>query len=308
MKNQKEAKMRNFWRLAILLVLVSAVIFGCSAQTTPTVTPKTAEIVTPATSASGGLVLATTTSTHDSGLLDHILPDFEVANGVKVKVVAVGTGQAIKLGESGDADVILVHAREREDKFVAEGYGTARADVMYNDFVIIGPASDPGGIKGTSSASQAFQEIAEGKHSFISRGDSSGTHSKEMAIWAQAGIEPQGDWYISAGQGMGAVLNMANERLAYTLTDRGTYLSRQEALDLPILMEGDEILFNPYGIIPVNPEKHPQVRHELAQKLVEWITSVEVQEEIASFVKNGQTLFRPNSETWQEAHPQGGEE
>ncbi len=249
------------------------------------------------------MVLATTTSTYDSGLLDYLLPDFEARYNARVEVIAVGTGQAIKTAEQGDADVILVHARAREDKFVAEGYGVDRQDVMYNDFVIIGPEGDPAGIRGMTDAAAALAKIAEAQAPFASRGDESGTHSKEKAIWEKAGIEPGGGWYLSLGQGMGATLTFANEKGAYTLTDRGTYLSRQEGLGLPILVEGDAILFNPYGIIAVNPAKHPHVEHELAQKFIEWLTSVDIQEKIGEFGKDkfGMPLFTPDSEGWRAA-------
>lgn len=248
------------------------------------------------------LILATTTSTEDSGLLDYILPDFEEKYDVEVDVVAVGTGQALELGQNGDADVLLVHARAREDQFVEEGYGTARYDVMYNDFVIVGPPNDPAEIKGLETAAEAFAQIADSENIFISRGDDSGTHTKELAIWKEAEIEPEGDWYISAGLGMGEVLNMADELQDYTLTDRATYVARQvEGLSLEVLVEGDEILFNPYGVIPVNPEKFPHVNAELAQDFVEWITSVETQELIASFEVNDTQLFVPDSEQWRAA-------
>jgi tungstate transport system substrate-binding protein len=204
----------------------------------------------------GKLILATTTSTQDSGLLDFILPDFESQAGVKVDVIAVGTGQALQLGEDGNADVLLVHARAREDEFMAAGHGVRREDVMYNDFVIVGPEPDPAGIQGMTNAAEAFQMIADAQAPFVSRGDDSGTHTKEKSIWSAAGIEPAGDWYISAGQGMGEVLTMSNEQQAYTLSDRATYLARTiEGTDLVILVEGDPVLFNPYGVIAVNPNK-----------------------------------------------------
>lgn len=251
----------------------------------------------------GKLILATTTSTADSGLLDYLLPDFEAIYNVNVDVIAVGTGQALKLGEAGDADVVLVHARELEDAFVEAGYGMNRQDAMYNDFIIIGPADDPAGIKGMKEAAQAFARIAETKATFISRGDDSGTHVKENSIWAEAGIKPEGDWYVSAGQGMGAVLTMANEQMVYTLADRGTYLARtMEGIDLVILVEGDPILFNPYGVIAVNPELHPDVNYDLAMAFIEWLTSVEVQLKISQFVHpSGEVLFYPYSEAWQKA-------
>ena len=258
------------------------------------------------------LVLATTTSTADSGLLDAILPAFEEANRIKVNVVAVGTGQAIAMGERGDADVILVHARAREDEFIADGHGIARYDVMYNDFVIVGPASDPAGVsevvdaEGNFSATEAFKRVAhagdEGEAFFASRGDDSGTHTKEKVIWEAAGLEPNPDdaWFLSLGQGMGATLTTANEKQAYTLSDRGTFLARQGNLDLLVLGEGDPILFNPYGVVAVNPETHPGVKVDLAQKFIEYLTSYETQEQISTFgmEKFGQPLFVPNSEAW----------
>jgi len=263
--------------------------------------------VEPTATASGPparLVLATTTSTDDSGLLDYLLPDFEARYHATVEVIAVGTGQALELGKHGDADVVLVHARDKEEAFVAEGYGVHRRDVMYNDFVILGPPDDPAGIRGMKDAVAAFARLAQTESPFVSRGDESGTHIKEKAIWAQAGIEPQGDWYISAGQGMGAVLTMADEQRAYTLSDRGTYLARTlEGTDLVILVEGDPILFNPYGVIAVNPDRHPKVNYELAMQFIEWLTSVETQKRIQEFgvAEFGQPLFVPNSEPWRAA-------
>jgi tungstate transport system substrate-binding protein len=252
----------------------------------------------------GKLILATTTSTNDSGLLDFILPDFEAETGAEVDVIAVGTGQALSLGENGDADVLLVHARAREDAFMDAGHGVRREDVMYNDFVIVGPPDDPAGIEGMEDAAEAFQAIAQAEAPFVSRGDDSGTHTKEKAIWEAAGVEPEGDWYISAGQGMGAVLTMADEQQAYTLSDRATYLARTlEGTDLVILVEGDPILFNPYGVIAVNPEKNPEVQAELADTFIDWLISVPVQEKIGSFGIDefGQPLFVPDSQPWREA-------
>jgi tungstate transport system substrate-binding protein len=258
--------------------------------------------VVPAKTA-GRLILATTTSTRDAGLLDYILPDFEAKYNVSVEVVAVGTGQALQLGTKGDADVELVHARAQEDAFVAAGDGINRQDVMYNDFIIIGPANDPAGIKGLK-APEAFAKIAQTGSRFISRGDQSGTNTKELAIWKTAGIEPKGDWYVSAGQGMGAVLTMANEQLAYTLSDRATYLARtKKGIDLVILCEGDPDLLNRYGVIAVNPAKHPGVNSELANKFIDWITSVETQKLIGTFgVKDfGKPLFFPESAQYKAA-------
>ena len=247
------------------------------------------------------LILATTTSTENSGLLAHILPDFEAKYNATVEVIAVGTGQALKLGEDGNCDVVLVHARSEEDAFVEAGYGVNRKDLMYNDFVVIGPKDDPAGIKGMADAAEAFKKIAEARSRFVSRGDESGTHTKEKEVWEKAGVTPGGDWYISAGQGMGAVLTMANEQLAYTLTDRGTYLARTlEGIDLPILVEGDPILFNPYGIMAVNPEVYSRVNFDLAMSFIHWFTSVPTQEVIGEFGKDkfGQPLFVPDSEEW----------
>ncbi len=253
------------------------------------------------------LILATTTSTEDSGLLDVLLPDFESEFGVEVDVIAVGTGQALQLGQDGNADVLLVHARAREDEFMAAGHGVRRDDVMYNDFVILGPASDPAGIRGMEDAAAAFQQIAESEATFISRGDESGTHSKELSVWKAAGVEPAGGWYVSSGQGMGEVLTMSNEQQAYTLSDRATYLARTQAgLELEVLVEGDPVLFNPYGVIVVNPEKNPAINADLAAQFADWIISVPVQEKIAQFglEEFGQSLFIPDSAPWREQ--QGG--
>jgi len=252
------------------------------------------------------LVLATTTSTADSGLLDYLLPGFEEEFGVTVDVIAVGSGQALKLGEDGNADVLLVHSPAKEKEFMEAGHGVRREDVMYNDFVILGPEEDPAGIKVMTSAADAFTKIAETESTFISRGDESGTHSKELSIWKAAGIEPEGDWYVSSGMGMGEVLTMAEEQQAYTLSDRATYLSRtKEGIDLVILVEGDPALFNPYGVIAVNPEKNPNIQAELANQFIDWIISVPVQEKIGQFgVEDyGQILFYPNSTLWKEANP-----
>lgn len=254
------------------------------------------------------LRLATTTSTDDSGLLDAILPGFEAKYNARVDVVAVGTGQAIALGEAGDADVILVHARSREDEFVAAGHGIERSDVMYNDFVIVGPTADPAGISGMDLAADALTAIAGSGATFASRGDDSGTHTKEKSLWTAAGLsaDPEGDWYKSLGQGMGDTLRFANESEAYTLTDRGTFLAMRDSLpNLTILVGGESIagnadptLFNPYGVIPVNPDKG-NINNELAQQFVTWLISPETQAEIAKFGLDtyGQPLFYPQHET-----------
>jgi tungstate transport system substrate-binding protein len=250
------------------------------------------------------LILATTTSTQDSGLLDFILPIFQSQYNIRADVIAVGTGQALKLGEDGNADVLLVHARALEDAFMEAGHGVRREDVMYNDFVIAGPADDPAGIRGMTDAAEAFKTIAQTQSLFISRGDESGTHTKEKTIWQKAGIEPSGDWYLSAGQGMGAVLTMANEQQGYTLSDRATYLARTlEGLDLEILVEGDPILFNPYGVIAVNPNKGPQIKVDLANTFIDWLISVPTQGVISQFGVDefGSPLFTPDSEPWRAA-------
>ena len=251
--------------------------------------------------APGRLILATTTSTQDSGLLNVILPDFEQQANVSVDVVAVGTGQALQIGAHSNAEIVLVPARAREDEFMADGNGARREDVMFNDFVILGPPTDPASIKGMTDADAAMTMIADAQAPFISRGDDSGTHTKELSVWKAAGVEPAGDWYISAGQGMGAVLTMSNEQQAYTLSDRATYLARTlEGTELEIMVEGDPVLFNPYGVIVVNPEKCTNVNTDLANQFVDWMVSVPTQELIAAFGQEefGQSLFMPDSEAW----------
>jgi tungstate transport system substrate-binding protein len=256
------------------------------------------------------LILATTTSTENSGLLAYLLPDFESEYSVSIDVVAVGTGQALQLGRDGNADVLLVHARAQEDEFMAAGDGVRREDVMYNDFVILGPPDDPAGIRGMGKAAKAFGLIAEAQAPYISRGDESGTHTKEKAIWAEAGVEPAGDWYIAAGQGMGAVLTMADEQAAYTLSDRATYLARTlEGTSLEIMVEGDPILFNPYGVIAVNPDKGEHIKADLANTFIDWLVSLDTQTKIAEFgvAEFGAPLFTPDSTAWREAHAAAGD-
>ena len=245
----------------------------------------------------GSLVLATTTSTQDSGLLDLLIPEFKEKYGVTVKTIAVGTGEALKMGERGDADVILVHVKDSEEELVDGGYGLERVEVMYNDFVIVGEA-DPAGIKGEKSAVEAFKKIAETGSTFVSRGDDSGTNEKEKKIWAEAGVDPAGQpWYVETGQGMGNTLTMASEKQGYTLSDRATYLSRKETLQLLILVEGDKSLFNQYSAIVINPEKHPDLDLNVkgAGDFVEFLTSDEGQELIGSYEKYGTVLFHPNA-------------
>lgn len=241
------------------------------------------------------LRMSTTTSTENSGLLKVLLPPFEKNCDCKVDVIAVGTGKALKIGEMGDVDVVFVHARELEDKFVANGFGVNRKDVMYNDFIIIGPQSDQAGIKGAKTASEAFSRIASKSSVFISRGDESGTHQKEKEIWKSAGIAPKGSWYVEAGQGMGEVINMATERRGYTLADRGTYIAYKKKTDLMTLFEGEKGLFNPYGVIAVNPQKHPHVKYDLAMKFIDFVTSRDGQAIIGNFKVNGEQVFFPDA-------------
>ena len=239
--------------------------------------------------------LATTTSTENSGLLKVILPGFEAKYGGKVRVVSVGTGAALKLGENGDADVVLVHARRLEDKFMAGGFGSVRRDVMYNDFVIVGPKRDPAGVRGSKDVTAAMKKISASGAKFVSRGDESGTHQMEKDYWKSAGVTAQGAWYVSAGQGMGQVLTMAGELEGYTLTDRATYAAYKDKTGLETLVEGDPKMFNPYGIIAVNPQKHPAVNNQGAMALVNWMTAPEGQQAIAAFRINGVQMFFPSA-------------
>lgn len=242
------------------------------------------------------ITVASTTSTENSGLFGHILPIFQAETGIEVRVVSQGTGQALETGRRGDADVVFVHARAQEETFVAEGYGVQRFDVMYNDFVIVGPSDDPAGVRATDSAAGAMAAIAGAGASFASRGDDSGTHVAEQGLWAAAGIEPAGDWYLSTGSGMGATLNTAAQVPAYALTDRGTWLSFANRGPLEIVSEGDPVLFNPYGIILVNPERHAHVKADLGQAFIDWIVSPEGQAAIASFQVGGEQLFFPSAQ------------
>jgi tungstate transport system substrate-binding protein len=244
------------------------------------------------------IVVASTTSTQDSGLFGHILPMFKAKTGIDVKVVAQGTGQALDTARRGDADVVFVHAKPAEEKFLAEGFGVKRYPVMYNDFILIGPKADPAGIKGSKDIVAALGAIKAKGADFISRGDKSGTHQAELNLWKVAGIDiakDKGPWYKEIGQGMGAALNTASASNAYVLADRGTWLSFKNRGDLVIAVEGDKRLFNQYGVMLVNPEKHPSVKKDLGQQLIDWLVSSEGQKAIADYKINGEQLFYPNA-------------
>ena len=241
------------------------------------------------------LRLAITASTENSGLIDILIPPFEKDSGIKVDLIAVGTGKAVSLGKNGDVDLIFVHARAREDAFVAEGFGINRRDVMFNDFVIVGPADDPAGIRELTDGARAFQLIRDRASDFLSRGDDSGTHIKEKALWSRSGSRPGAPWYKETGQSMGKVLIMADEMNGYTLTDRGTYLSMKDKLTLEILVEGDPQLFNPYGIIAINPARHDNINGEGATAFIDFITSTKGQDLINNFKIKGEQLFFGNA-------------
>lgn len=275
-------------KIILLFTVMMFILVGCQKE------PEKKEII-----------LATTTSTKDSGLLDFILPDFEKTTGYKVNVVSVGSGEAMKMGENGEADVLLVHSPAAEKEFVANGHADkdGRKDVMYNDFVLIGPKNDPAKIKdkNNNNAIAAFQQLNDTKSTFISRSDDSGTHKKELSVWKKANLTPQGDWYVKAGAGMGAVLQMTNEKLAYTLSDRATWLSSQLDNDLQIVCENDEsgILYNQYGVICVNPDKNDQINAKGAKEFQNWILSKETQEMISQYgvEEYGKALFTPNAKS-----------
>lgn len=241
------------------------------------------------------ITVASTTSTEQSGLFGYLLPIFEKETGIEVRVVAQGTGQALETGARGDADVVFVHAKAAEEEFVKAGSGVKRYPVMYNDFVIVGPAEDPAGIKGGNDAVAAMKKIAETGATFASRGDDSGTHKAELALWKQAGVEPSGDWYRELGAGMGPTLNTSAEMPAYTLTDRATWLAFGNKGPLEIAVEGDAKLFNQYGVILVNPEKHPHVKAKEGQAFIDWLVSPEGQQAIAGYKIDGRQLFFPNA-------------
>ena len=244
------------------------------------------------------VVMASTTSTEQSGLFGHLLPIFTRETGISVRVVAQGTGQALATARKGDADLVFVHDRDAEDKFVAEGFGLARRDVMYNDFVMIGPKADPAGLSGTRDIVAGLQRIAQARQPFVSRGDKSGTHAAELRYWKQAGIDVEAaktSWYKESGSGMGPTLNIASAMNGYTLADRGTWLSFKNRGELAIVLQGDQRLFNPYGVIVVNPAKHPHVKREMAQRFADWVVSPTGQKAIADYKIGGEQLFFPNA-------------
>jgi len=256
----------------------------------------------PAQAEDKSIIVQSTTSTQNSGLFDHILPMFEKKTGIKVNVVAVGTGQAIKNAQNCDGDVLFVHAKAAEEKFVAEGYGVKRYDVMYNDFVIVGAPADPAGIAGSNDAAASLKKIADAKAIFASRGDESGTHKKELSLWKAAGVDVKaasGDWYRETGSGMGATLNTGVGMGAYVLTDRATWISFKNKGDFKIAVEGDKALFNQYGIMQVNPEKCPNVKAAEGQSFIDWILRAEGQNAIKSYMIDGQQLFFPNADPGQ---------
>jgi tungstate transport system substrate-binding protein len=258
-----------------------------------------ASLAAPAVAQEKSIVVASTTSTQDSGLFGHILPLFRAKTGIDVKVVAQGTGQALDTGRRGDADVVFVHARPQEEKFVADGFGVQRFDVMYNDFVLIGPKSDPAGVKGTSDIATALRAVKDKSAPFVSRGDRSGTHAAELDLWKAAGVDianDKGPWYRDIGQGMGAALNTASSMGAYVLADRGTWISFRNRGELDIAVEGDDKLFNQYGVILVNPAKHPHVKRDFGQAFIDWVVSAEGQKAIADYRIDGQQLFFPNAD------------
>jgi len=279
-------------------------------------------MVVPSAQADQTLTMSTTTSTQASGLLDILLPEFYKDTGIRVKVIAKGTGAAIRDGMDGNVDVIFVHAKDREEKFVREGFGTRRYAVMHNDFIIIGPSDDPAGIKGEADVVKALTKIADAGALFISRGDDSGTHTREQALWKKTDlklierattitkkgksvnitfVQPEGDWYLSIGQGMGKTITFTDEKRAYTLSDRGTYIKykhgRSQDLELEVLSEGDASLLNLYGVIPVSPKKFPHVKYEMAEKFAEWLISPGVQKMIGDYKLLGQQLFIPDAVT-----------
>ena len=280
-----------------ILLILSSALAACATATPAATQAPTQAPTTPPKPANPTLILATTTSTQDSGLLDVMIPDFEQRTGYIVKTVAVGSGEAMKMGQQCNADVLLVHSPAAEKDFMSNNYGSDRRLVMHNDFVVVGPSADPSGIKGSATAVDAFTKIADAKSPFITRGDASGTNSKELAIWKSANITPEGDWYIESGQGMLATLQIASEKGAYTLSDRATFLANKDTLQLQILVEGDTSLLNIYHVIVVNPANCPTVNNTGAIAFADYVVSAEAQSLIGSFgtEKFGQPLFTPDA-------------
>lgn len=296
-----KTKMRKL--LIALLMLTLLFTAGCQqSEQTPVEEPEEEQVQEepeePEQAEERSFILATTTSTEDSGLLDFLLPKFKEKTGIQVDVVAKGTGAALELAKNGDADGLLVHAKAQEEQFIADGFATERFDVMYNDFIIVGPESDPAGLltNAPNDPIKAFVLISENQAAFVSRGDESGTHTKEKSYWKEAEITPEGEWYVEAGTGMGAVLQMASETEAYTLTDRATYLSMKDDLDLVIVTEKNDKMYNQYGVMMVNPEKYP-IKEAEVQEFIDWILSDEGQDLIAEYgvEEYGQSLFVPNA-------------
>jgi tungstate transport system substrate-binding protein len=284
--------LRNNRKVRVLAVFAVMLLTALPVFARGAEEPTAAQTPTPA---NPRVRLATTTSTENSGLLSFMLPEFTKDTGYTVDVVAVGTGAALKLGENADADILLVHARSLEDAFMAAGHGTERRDVMYNDFVILGPKNDPAGIKNAPNAIEAFKRLASGTPAaFVSRGDNSGTHVMEKNLWKAAGITPDGSWYKEAGQGMEQVIIMTDGLSGYTLTDRGTWLAVKDKTKLAIAYDGDPTLFNPYGVITVNPSKHADINAQGAKALLDWFTSARGQELVSAYKLGGETLFFPN--------------
>ena len=300
--------MKNrLWSVLGLIVILSMVLAACTQPTVaptefvPTKAPTTAPTVIPTATVPApenpDIILATTTSTRDSGLLDALLPLFEQQTGYKVKMVAVGTGEALKMGQEGNADVLLVHAPASEKTYMDGGYGKDRFLVMHNDYVVVGPEADPAKINASANTADAFTAIANAKALFVSRGDDSGTHKAELNLWKAASITPEGEWYLSTGQGMGDTLRIASEKGGYTLTDRATYLALKDTLNLSILYEGDKALLNIYHVITVNPDKWPKTNYSGAKSFADWLVSADVQKIIGEFGvdKFGQPLFFPDA-------------
>jgi tungstate transport system substrate-binding protein len=285
-------KLQKKWVVAALLAFMFSILTlaGCAQN-------QEAQKNKQQTTAQKDIILATTTSTYDTGLLDVLIPEFEKKTGYRVKPIAVGTGQALEMGKKGEADVLLTHAPESEQPLVENEDVINYQLVMHNDFIIVGPAEDPAKIKDIKSVADAFKQIADSKATFVSRGDDSGTHKKEKTIWKKAGITPAGDWYLEAGSGMADTLRLASEKSGYTLTDRGTYLAQKEGLNLDIVLEGDKMLLNIYHVMQVNPEKFPKVNAEGAKQFVEFMVAPETQKIIGEFGKDkfGQPLFVPDA-------------